>query len=166
MGRDTDLENSILDKVKARSRLAYSVIGLVLALSLGMYIIFQIPQTVLLFILTLLFAIVLSGPVNYLARMGLPRGLGVLVVLVSVVLALWLASRMVIPVVEAQASQFVRDFPAILTQVQGLFWSSQSTFGLESGTSVDSQSLLETGRVYPSGHVSSAISVGRGLGRV
>jgi predicted PurR-regulated permease PerM len=152
-----------LDDVKARSRLVYRVIGLILALSLGIYIIFQIPHIVLLFILTLLFAIVLSGPVNYLARMGLPRGLGVLVVLVSVVLAVWLASRVIIPVVETQGSQFVTDFPALLTQVQDLVWSSQSTFGLETGTTIEPQSLLEAGRDYFSEHMSSAISVGRSL---
>jgi predicted PurR-regulated permease PerM len=63
-----------LQEGKARSRLAYRVVGLVLALLLGIYFIHQIPQLVLLFLLTILFAIVLSGPVNYLARMGLPRG--------------------------------------------------------------------------------------------
>jgi predicted PurR-regulated permease PerM len=152
-----------MEGLKTRSRLAYRVVGLVLALILGIYVVFQIPHLVLLFLLTLLFAIVLSGPVNYLAQMGLPRGLGVFVVLVSLALALWLASRVIIPVIEAQASQFVREFPTLLTQVQDLVWSSQSAFGLESGTSMDSQSLFETGRDYLSEHASSAVSVGRSL---
>jgi predicted PurR-regulated permease PerM len=152
-----------MEGLKTRSRLAYRVVGLVLALILGIYVVFQLPHMVLLFLLTLLFAIVLSGPVNYLAQMGLPRGLGVFVVLVSLALALWLASRVIIPVIEAQASQFVREFPALLTQVQDLVWSSQSAFGLESGTSMDSQSLFETGRDYLSEHASSAVSVGRSL---
>jgi predicted PurR-regulated permease PerM len=152
-----------MEGLKTRSRLAYRVVGLVLALILGIYVVFQLPYLVLLFLLTLLFAIVLSGPVNYLAQMGLPRGLGVFVVLVSLALALWLASRVIIPVIEAQASQFVREFPALLTQVQDLVWSSQSVFGLESGTSMDSQSLFETGRDYLSEHASSAVSVGRSL---
>lgn len=134
--------------IKTRSKLAYRLIGLVLALILGIYVVFQIPHIVLLFLLTLLFAIVLSGPVNYLAQMGLPRGLGVFVVLVSLTLALWLASTVMIPVIEAQTSQFVREFPALLAQVQDLVWSSQSTFGLESGTRMYSQSLFETGRDY------------------
>ena len=130
-----------MEGIKTRARLAYRSIGLVLALILGIYVVFQIPHIVLLFLLTLLFAIVISGLVNYLAQMGLPRGLGVFVVLVSPALALWLASRMIIPVIETQASQFVRKFPALLTQVQDLVWSSQNTFGLESGTRMDSQSL-------------------------
>ena len=82
-----------------------------MALILGIYVVFQIPSIVLLFLLTLLFAIVISGPVNYLAQMGLPRGLGVFVVLVSLALALWLASRVIIPVIEVQASQFCEGVP-------------------------------------------------------
>jgi predicted PurR-regulated permease PerM len=152
-----------LEEVKARSRLAYRVIGLLLALLLGIYFVFQIPHLVLLFLLTLLFAIVLSGPVNYLAQIGLPRGLGVLVVLGSLVLVFWLASRLVTPVIEVQAEQFVRDFPALLTQAQDFGKGLQSTFGVETSTSVDAQSLFETGRGYLSEHVSSAVSLGRSL---
>jgi predicted PurR-regulated permease PerM len=152
-----------LEEVKARSRLVYRVVGLVLALLLGIYLVFQIPHIVLLFLLTLLFAIVLSGPVNYLAKMGLPRGLGVLVVLGSLVLVLVLTSRVVAPVIEVQAEQFVRDFPALLTQVQDSVRSVQSALGLETSTGVDSQSLLQTGQDYLSEHVSSAVSLGRSL---
>ncbi|MDQ3966196.1 MAG: AI-2E family transporter, partial [Actinomycetota bacterium] len=152
-----------MEEVKARSRLAYRVIGLLLALLLGIYFVFQIPHLVLLFLLTLLFAIVLSGPVNYLAQMGLPRGLGVLVVLGSLVLVFWLSSRLVTPVIEVQAEQFVRDFPALLIQAQDFGKSLQSTFGLETSTSVDAQSLFETGRGYLSEHVSSAVSLGRSI---
>ncbi len=153
----------ILEEGKARSRLAYRVVGLVLALLLGIYFIYQIPQLVLLFLLTILFAIVLSGPVNYLARMGLPRGVGVLLALASLGLVLWLASRIVTPVIGIQAEQFINDFPTLLAQVQDLVWSSQSTFGLGTGSDLDSQSLLQTGQDYLSSHVSSAVSVGRSL---
>lgn len=152
-----------MEEVKVRSRSLYRAIGLALALLLGIYFVFQIPQIVLLFLLTLLFAIVLSGPVNYLAQIGLPRGLGVLVVLGGLFLALWLAGRMVTPVIAAQAGQFVSDFPTLLAQVQDLISSSQSSFGLETGTSMDPQSLLETGRDYLSENASSAVSVGRSL---
>jgi predicted PurR-regulated permease PerM len=152
-----------LEEVKARSRLAYRVIGLLLALLIGIYFVFQIPHLVLLFLLTLLFAIVLSGPVNYLAQMGLPRGLGVVIVLGSLVLVFWLASRLVTPVIEVQAEQFVRDFPALLSQAQDFGKSLQSTFGVETSTSVDAQSLFETGRGYLSEHASSAVSLGRSI---
>jgi len=153
----------ILAEVKARSRLAYRVVGLILALLLGIYFVFQIPHVVLLFLLTLLFAIVLSGPVNYLAQIGLPRGVGVLVVLGSIVLVLVLASSMVAPVIGAQGEQFVRDFPALLTQAQDFLKSLQSAVGVETSTSVDPQSLLEATRGYLLENVSSAVSLGRSL---
>src|SRR5919199_356826 len=153
-----------LEEQKARSRLVYRVIGLVYALLLITYFLFQIPQIVLLFLLTLLFAIVLSGPVNYLARLGLPRGVGILVVLASLVLVLWLVGRAVNPVIQAQAEEFVRDAPALLQQVQNEVANLQRTFDLESGTtSISSQSLLEAGQSYFSEHVSSAVSLGRSL---
>ena len=142
----------------------YRVIGLLYALLLITYFLFQIPQIVLLFLLTLLFAIVLSGPVNYLARLGLPRGVGILVVLASLVLVLWLVGRAVNPVIQAQAEEFVRDAPALLQQVQNEVANLQRTFDLESGTtSISPQSLLEAGQSYFSEHVSSAVSVGRSL---
>ena len=47
--------------------------------------------------------------------------------------------------------------------MQDLAWSSQSTFGLEAGTELDAQSLLQTGQDYLSGDVSSAVSVGRSV---
>ena len=69
-----------MEEFKARSRIVYRGIyrgiGLFFALLLLIYFIYQIQHIVLVFLLTLLFAIVLSGPVNYLARLGLPRGLG------------------------------------------------------------------------------------------
>jgi predicted PurR-regulated permease PerM len=156
-------KESILEEIKARSRLVYKVVGLVFALLLGIYFIYQIPQIVLLFLLTILFAIVLSGPVNYLAQVGLPRGVGVLMVLGGLGLVLWIAGRLITPVIEVQAEQFLGDFPALLTQAQDLLWSLQSTFGLGTGTSLDAQGLLQTGRDYLSGHASSAVSVGRSL---
>ena len=152
-----------MEAVKARSRLAYRVVGLVFALLLGIYFVYQIPQIVLLFLLTILFAIVLSGPVNYLAQMGLPRGVGVLMVLGGFGLVLWIAGRLITPVIEVQAEQFMADFPALLTQVQDLVMSSQSTFGLGTETSLDTQSLLQMGRDYLSEHMSSAVSAGRSL---
>jgi predicted PurR-regulated permease PerM len=151
-----------LEAVKAR-RLVFRAIGLVFALALAVYIVFQIPHIVLLFLLTLLFAIVLSGPVNYLARVGLPRGLGTLVVLVGIALVLWLASRAVTPSIVAQATQFASDAPALLVQVQDYTTNLQSALGMDSGTMPSMQGLLEAGRGYLSENASSAASIGRSL---
>ena len=159
-----------MEEFKARSRIVYRGIyrgiGLFFALLLLIYFIYQIQHIVLVFLLTLLFAIVLSGPVNYLARLGLPRGLGVVVVLGGLLLVLWLASIAMTPVILGQAEQFVEDLPALLEQAQDLVARLQSIFGLETGvTSMDRQALLDAGRDFLSGHttVSSAFSIGRSI---
>lgn len=158
-----------MEEFKARSRVGYGVIyrgiGLVFALLLGLYFVYQIQEIVLLFLLTLLFAIVLSGPVNYLAHQGIPRGLGLLMVLGGLVLALWLMGLAIVPVIRDQAEQFVRDFPTLLNKVQDLIASLESTFGLQTVSSTDPQELYEMGRDFLSGHtsVSSVVDVGRGV---
>jgi predicted PurR-regulated permease PerM len=157
-----------LEEFKAKLRIVSRWAGLFFALVLGVYLVFQIPQIVLIFLLALLFAIVLSGPVNYLAHKGLPRGLGVLVVLGSLVLVLWLLSKAIIPVVQAQTEQFIGDFPALLAQTQGFTASLESAFGLESETILDPQRPLEAGRNFLSGHttVSSVVDIGRNIAEV
>src|SRR5919107_6061159 len=149
-----------MEEYRAISRIVYGGIyrgiGLVFALLLGVYFVYQIQLIVLVFLLTLLFAIVLSGPVNYLARLGLPRVLSVLAVLGGFALALWLASVAVIPVIQKQAEQFIRDLPTLLAQVQDLTIN---------GVGISPQSVLEEGRDYLSSHVtlSSVLDVSRSI---
>ena len=130
-----------MEEYKALSQIIYGGIyrgiGLVFALLLGVYFVYEIWTIVLVLLLALLFAIVLSGPVNYLARRGLPKALSVLGVLGCLVLALWLASVTVVPVIQEQAEQFISDFPALLDEAQGLIASLGGT---------DLRSLLERGK--------------------
>jgi predicted PurR-regulated permease PerM len=134
----------------------YRGVALVFAVLLGCYFIYQIQVIVLVFLLTLLFAIVLSGPVNYLARQGLPRVVSVLAVLGGFVLALWLAGIAIIPVIQQQAEQFIKDFPTLLSRVQDL---------TTSGVGMDLQVLLEQGQDYlsSSATLSSVVDVGRSI---
>ena len=149
-----------MEEYRTLSRIVYGAIyrGIILtvALLLGVYFIYQIRVFVLVFLLTLLFAIVLSGPVNYLARLGLPKALSVLGVLGGFVLALWLASVAVIPVIQTQAEQFTRDLPRYLAQMQDLTIN-------EAG--ISPQSVLEEGRDYLTSHVtfSSVLDVSRSI---
>jgi predicted PurR-regulated permease PerM len=155
-----------LEERKAQPR--YKDIALFFAILLGIYLVYQIPQIVLLFLLTLLFAIVLSGPVNYLARRGLPRGLGILMVFGGLALLLWLLGRWIVPVIGYQARQFIEDFPLLLVQIQDSLTSLQSTFGLENAVNLDQEGLLERGRSVISGHttVSSVVEIGRSIAEV
>lgn len=149
-----------MEEYKALSRIVYGAvyrgIGLLFALLLGIYFVYEIRTIMLVLLLALLFAIVLSGPVNYLARRGLPKVLSVLGVLGGFALALWLASVAVIPVIQKQAEQFIRDLPTLLAQVQDLTIN---------GVGISPQSMLEEGRDYLSSHVtlSSVLDVGRSI---
>jgi predicted PurR-regulated permease PerM len=149
-----------MEEYRALSRIIhggiYRGIGLVFALLLGVYFVYEIWTIVLVLLLALLFAIVLSGPVNYLARWGLPKVLSVLSVLGVLVLALWLASVAVIPVIQRQAEQFIGDLPALLAEVQHLTIN---------GAGISPQSVLEEGEEYLSSHVtfSSVLDVSRSI---
>jgi predicted PurR-regulated permease PerM len=149
-----------MEEYKALSRIIYGGIyrgiGLVFALLLGVYFVYEIWTIVLVLLLALLFAIVLSGPVNYLAHRGLPKVLSVLSVLGGLVLALWLTSVVVIPMIQKQAEQFRSDLPTLLAEVQDLTIN---------GVGVSPQSVLEAGGDYLSSHVtlSSVLDVSRSI---
>jgi predicted PurR-regulated permease PerM len=149
-----------MEEYKALSRIIYGgiyrAIGLILALLLGVYFFYEISTIVLVLLMALLFAIVLSGPVNYMARRGIPKVLGVLAVLGCFVVALWLASIAVIPVIQEQAEQFISDFPALLDEVQGLVASLGGT---------DLRSLLERGEetLFSNVTLASVLDVGRSI---
>jgi predicted PurR-regulated permease PerM len=148
-----------MEEYKALSRIIYGAIyrgiGLVFALLLGIYFVYEIRTIVLVLLLALLFGIVLSGPVNYLARRGLPKVLSVLGVLGGLVLALWLASVAIIPVIQKQAEQFRRDLPTLLAQVHLTI----------NGVGISPQSVLEQGQEYLFSRVtlSSVLDVSRSI---
>ena len=149
-----------MEEYKALSQIIYGgiyrAVGLILALLLGLYFIYEIRTIVLILLMALLFAVVLSGPVNYLARRGVPKVLGVLAVLGCFVVALWLTSVAVIPVIQEQAEQFISDFPALLDEAQDLVASLGGT---------DLRSVLERGEETLSSNVtlSSVLDLGRSI---
>ena len=98
---------------------AYVGVGLLVAVLFGVYYVYPVRVVALVSLLTLLFAVVLSAPVDYLARRGLRRGWGLLAVVVALLLALQPAQYAAGPLV-AQARRLVEDFPALLTEAQGL----------------------------------------------
>ena len=65
-----------MEKPVASGRTAYTAIGLVFALLLGGYFAYRTSGVILAFLLTILLSIILSAPVNYLARRGWPRTWG------------------------------------------------------------------------------------------
>ncbi len=119
---------------------------------------YQVPQVVLTFLLTVLLSMILSGPVNYLARRGVPRAWGVLVLIGACVLALWIFGLAFVQLIQEQSRELARNFPALLTEAQGFVYKLLRPFGL--GAVDLERSSLNVGRDYLWGNkVNSTVSV-------
>lgn len=139
----------------------YVGVGLVFALLLAIYFVSQIREVVLAFLLALLFSIIISGPVNYLTRKGIKRGLGVLIVLGSLALVFVLAALALAPPVGNQARQLADTLPTLLSDAQGLVEQAQTALGLETGSIPDSQQLVSQAQsVLSGGTFSTVLGVG------
>src|ERR671912_233728 len=158
--------DSLTAVTKAQRRNIYIGIGLAFALFLAVYFVYQVRAVVLVLLLTLLFSVIISRPVDYLARKGLGRGLGTLIVLGTLTLALALGGVALGSVVESQAQQLVEDLPTLLSNAQHFIEGVQSRFGLDISLP-DSQQLLDSARSFLSGGAfSTFISVGAGVANV
>ena len=150
-----------MERLVSSGRTVYAGIGLVFALLLGLYFVYKITGVVLAFLLTILFSIILSAPVNYLHRRGLSRTWGVLAVVAAIAVVLWLFGLAVVPIVEAQSRQLVAAFPTLLADAVDLFNRVQSFFGLGARISLSGESLPDVGRQILTG---SAVSTAAGVG--
>jgi predicted PurR-regulated permease PerM len=150
-----------VDKPAASGRTAYTVIGLVFALLVGGYFAYRTTGAILAFLLTVLLSIILSAPVNYLARRGLPRTWGVLAVLAAIIGVLWLLGLALVPAVETQSRQFAEAFPTLLDEALALADRLKSFFGLGPQIGVNPQSLSGIGREALTG---STVSTAAGVG--
>src|ERR687897_1012120 len=158
--------DSLTADPKAQRRNIYIGIGLAFALFLAVYFVYQVRAVMLVLLLTLLFSVIISRPVDYLARKGLGRGLGTLVVFGTLTLALALGGVALGSVVESQAQQLVEDLPTLLSNAQHFIEGVQSRFGLDISLP-DSQQLLDSARSFLSGGAfSTFISVGAGVANV
>ena len=151
---------------KAQRRNIYIGIGLAFALFLAVYFVYQVRAVVLVLLLTLLFSVIISRPVDYLARKGLGRGLGTLAVFGTLTLALAFGGVALGSVVESQAQQLVEDLPTLLSNAQHFIEGVQSRFGLDISLP-GSQQLLDSARSFLSGGAfSTFVSVGAGVANV
>jgi predicted PurR-regulated permease PerM len=150
-----------VEKPVASGRTAYTVIGLVFALLVGGYFAYRTTGVILSFLLTILLSIILSAPVNYLARRGIPRTWGVLAVIAALAGLLWLFGLALVPAVETQSRQFAEAFPTLLEEALALANSLQSFFGLGTQIGLDPESLSSVGREFLTG---STVSTAAGVG--
>ena len=150
-----------MGRSRASGSTVYTVIGLVFALLIGGYFVYRISGVVLAFLLTILLSIILSAPVNYLARRGIPRTWGVLAVLTVLVGVLWLFGLAIVPAVEAQSRQFAEAFPTLLDEALALVNQAQSFFGLGTQIGLNPESFSNVGREVLTG---STVSTAAGVG--
>lgn len=145
----------------------YAGIGLVFALLLALYFVYQIRVVALVMLLTALFSIIVSGPVDFLERRGVGRAWGTMIVLGALALALGLMGLGLGSVVGEQAQQLAATFPALLEDAQRRVEQLQERFGLDTGLSLDPQRLLDSARDFLSGDTVSAVaSVGASVANV
>jgi len=150
-----------VDRPVASGRTAYTVIGLVFALFVGGYFVYRISGVVLAFLLTILLSIILSAPVNYLARRGWPRTWGVIAVIAAIGGLFWLLGLALVPAVETQSREFAKAFPMILDEALVLANQAQSFFGLGTQIGLNPESFSKLGREVLTG---STVSTAAGVG--
>jgi predicted PurR-regulated permease PerM len=146
---------------RASGSTAYTVIGLVFALLLGGYFVYRISGVVLAFLLTILLSIILSAPVNYLAKRGWPRMWGALAVVAVLAGLLWLFGLALVPAVETQSRQFAEAFPTLLDEALTLANQAQSFFGLGTQIGLNPENLSTVGQEFLTG---STVSTAAGVG--
>jgi predicted PurR-regulated permease PerM len=145
---------------RASGSTAYTVIGLVFALLLGGYFVYRISGVVLAFLLTILLSIILSAPVNYLAKRGWPRMWGTLAVIAVFAGLLWLFGLALVPAVETQYRQFAEAFPTLLNEALTLANQAQSFFGLGTQIGLNPENLSTVGQEFLTGSTVSTAAGG------
>jgi predicted PurR-regulated permease PerM len=150
-----------VDRPEASGRTAYTVIGLVFALLLGWYFAYRTSGVILAFLLTILLSIILSAPVNYLARKGWPRTWGVIAVIAAIGGVFWLLGLALVPAVETQSREFAEAFPTLLDEALALANRLQIFFGLGTQIGLNPESFSELGRKVLTG---STVSTAAGVG--
>lgn len=151
-------------RTRLPGRVAYIAVVLLFALLVAGYFVYQVQQVVLTFAVTLLLAVVVSGPVNYLARRGLGRGWGTMVVIGAVLLAFSLLGIAIAPAAEEQAQQFTGDLPSLLEEVETLIARTQDVLGLDTEARLELDALPEIGRDFVTSEMLAATAdVGRSV---
>jgi predicted PurR-regulated permease PerM len=147
--------------------MVYVAIGVVFALVLASYLVYQIAVVVLVLLLTLLFSVIISGPVDYLEHRGVGRGSGTLAVLGGLALIFWIVGSALVPVIEDQARELAETFPVLLENTQDLVVRLQSTLGLEISFGLDPQNVLDSARDFlTGGTLATVANVGAGVASV
>lgn len=136
----------------------YIGIALVFALLLLGYLVYQIAVVILVILLTLLFSIIISGPVDFLQKRGLGRGWGTAAAFGGIIVVLGLLGLLIVPVIETQAQEFADTIPTLLSDVQSVAQSLRSSLGLNLSIPLEPQAMLDQARNFLSGGTLSTVA--------
>lgn len=150
-----------------QERTLYVGIALVFALLLGVYLVYKLAVVVLVLLLTILFSIIISAPVDYLSKRGVGRGWGTLAVLGGLMLFSGIVGVALAPVVEEQARELAETFPALLENTQRLAGRLQNALGIETSFNLNPEGLLDAARnFFTGGALMTVASVGASVATV
>jgi predicted PurR-regulated permease PerM len=150
-----------------RTRIIYVSIGLIFALLLASYLVYQIAVVVLVLLLTLLFSVIISAPVDYLERRGVGRGTGTLAVFGGLILTLGIAGVALAPTIAEQASELWETFPELLANAQDLAGRLQGALGLGTPVALDQLDVVDSARnFFSGGTLATVANVGAGVASV
>ena len=151
----------------ARKRIIYVSIGLIFALLVASYLVYQIAVVVLVLLLTMLFSVIISAPVDYLEHRGVSRGLGTLVVFGGLVLGIWIAGVALAPTIADQAVEFWETVPELLENAQDHAGQLREALGLGSSFGLGSLNVVDSARNFLSGGALTTVAnVGAGVASV
>jgi predicted PurR-regulated permease PerM len=151
----------------ARARIVYVGIGIIFALVIASYLVYQIAVVVLVLLLTMLFSVIISAPVDYLEHRGVGRGLGTLAVFGGLVLGIGIVGVALAPTIADQASQLWQTFPELLENAQDLAGRLQNSLGLGTSFGLDPFNILDSARNFLSGGTLTTVAnVGAGVASV
>lgn len=136
-----------------RGKIVYAGIAVVFALALVSYLVYQISLIVLVLLLTMLFSIIISGPIDYLEQKGVGRAWGTLIVLGGFALTVYLAGLALADTVAKQAEAFVRELPALVSEVEGLITRIQNSYGIDLGLQLNPAGIFDRMTGFLSGDV-------------
>jgi predicted PurR-regulated permease PerM len=147
--------------------MVYVSIGLIFALLVASYLVYQIAVVVLVLLLTMLFSVIISAPVDYLEHRGVSRGLGTLAVFGGLVLGIGVVGVALAPTIADQASQLWETFPELLENAQDLAGRLQEALGLGTSFGLDSLNVVDSARNFLSGGTLTTVAnVGAGVASV
>jgi predicted PurR-regulated permease PerM len=151
----------------ARTRIIYVSIGLIFALLVASYLVYQIAVAVLMLLLTMLFSVIISAPVDYLEHREVSRGLGTLVVFGGLVLGIGIAGIALAPTIADQAVQLWETFPELLENAQDHAGQLREALGLGSSFGLGSLNVVDSARNFLSGGALTTVAnVGAGVASV